>query len=172
MATLIETLIQVLDEECKVFDELLEVSQAKTQAIVANDIEKLQKVTDKEQDVLTTVTALEKKREEATTDIATVLGKDAKNSTLKDIISYLNGQAETKNRLAEVHDRLLDRVTRLSAENQHNAVLVKDQLDLIEFSLNAIRGANQAPETGSYNKGAYNTGETYAPVKGTFDSSS
>jgi hypothetical protein len=60
----------------------------------------------------------------------------------------------------------------LSEENQHNAVLVQDQLDLIDFSLNALRGINQAPETGSYNKGAYNTGETYAPIKGTFDSSS
>ncbi len=172
MATLIETLIQVLNDECDVFDRLLEISQQKTQAIVANDIDKLTKITDEEQDVLTVVTNLEKKREEATVDIATVLGKDAKNSTLKDIISYLDGQAETKNQLADVHDRLLERVERLSRENKHNGVLVQDQLDLIDFSLNALRGMNQAPETGSYNKGAYNTGETYAPIKGSFDSSS
>ena len=172
MATLIETLIQVLNEECEVFDQLLEVSANKTQAIVANDIDKLQKITDQEQDVLTVITNLENKREEATVDIATVLGKDPKNSTLKDIISYLDGQADVKNQLARVHDELLTKVKRLSEENQHNAVLVQDQLDLIDFSLNALRGMNQAPETGSYNKGAYNTGETYAPIKGSFDSSS
>ena len=172
MATLIETLIQVLNEECEVFDQLLEISSNKTQAIVANDITKLQKITDQEQDVLTVITNLENKREEATTDIATVLGKDPKNSTLKDIISYLDGQADVKNQLAKIHDDLLTKVKRLSEENNHNAVLVQDQLDLIDFSLNALRGINQAPETGSYNKGAYNTGETYAPIKGTFDSSS
>ena len=172
MATLIETLIQVLNEECEVFDQLLEISSNKTQAIVANDITKLQKITDQEQDVLTVITNLENKREEATTDIATVLGKDPKNSTLKDIISYLDGQADVKNQLAKIHDNLLTKVKRLSEENQHNAVLVQDQLDLIDFSLNALRGINQAPETGSYNNGAYNTGETYAPIKGTFDSSS
>lgn len=171
MATLIETLIQVLNEECDVFDKLLDISQVKTQAIVANDIERLTKITDEEQDILTVVTNLEKKREEATVDIATVLGKKT-DSTLKEIISYLDGQTETKNQLSDVHDRLLEKVERLARENQHNGVLVQDQLDLIDFSLNALRGMNQAPETGSYNKGAYNTGETYAPIKGTFDSSS
>ena len=172
MATLIETLIQVLNEECDVFDQLLDISKDKTQAIVANDIDKLKTITDQEQDVLTVITNLENKREEATTDIATVLGKDPKNSTLKDIISYLDGQADVKNRLARGHDDLLGKVKRLAQENQHNAVLVQDQLDLIDFSLNALRGMNQAPETGSYNRGALNSGETYAPVKGTFDSSS
>lgn len=172
MATLIETLIQVLEEECTIFDQLLGVAQDKTKAIVSNDMDMLKKVTDLEQDVLTTVTNLEKKREEATVDIATVLGKNPKGVTLKDVIGFLDGQKEIQNKLADVHDRLLAKVERLAAENQHNEVLVRDQLEMIQFNLNVLQGLNQAPETGAYNKGAYNAGETYAPVHGSFDSSS
>ena len=172
MATLIETLIQVLNEECEVFDQLLAVSQEKTRVIVANDIERLQQITDKEQDVLTTSTNLERRREEATVDIATVLGKNPKGVTLTDVIGYLEGQQEMQNRLADVHDRLLARVKQLSAENQHNAMLVNDQLEMIQYNLNVLQGMRQAPETGTYNRGAYNTGDTYAPVQGYFDSSS
>lgn len=172
MATLIETLIQVLNEECVVFDQLLAVSQEKTQAIVANDMERLQKITDQEQNVLTTITNLEHRREEAATDIATVLGKDPRGVTLTDVIGYLEGQQEIQIQLADVHDRLLARVKQLAAENQHNALLVNDQLEMIQYNLNLLQGLRQAPETGTYNKGAYNTGETYAPVQGYFDSSS
>jgi flagellar biosynthesis/type III secretory pathway chaperone len=172
MATLIETLVQVLEDECSVFDQLIAVSQEKTQVIVANDIERLKQITDQEQDVLTTIANLEKKREEATIDIATVLGKNPKGVTLKDVIGFLEGQAEAQNQLASVHDRLLERVQRLDRENQHNQVLVNDQLEMIEYNLNVIQGMRQAPETGAYNKGAYNAGETYAPVHGYFDSSS
>ncbi len=172
MATLIETLVQVLEEECKVFDQLLSVSREKTKVIVANDIEALQKITDEEQDVLTTIVNLEHKREEATTDIATVLGKEPKGATLKDIIEYLDGQRDIQSKLSMIHDDLLAKVKQLSEENKHNEILVNDQLEMIQFDLNVIRGLKQAPETGSYNKGAYNTGDTYAPVQGYFDSSS
>ena len=171
MATLIETLMQVLTEECEVFDRLLSVSSEKTRVIVANDIDALKKITDMEQDVLTTVTNLERKREEATADIAIVLGKSG-NTTLKDVIAYLEGQPETQKQLSEIHDRLRDKVQRLERENAHNAMLVNDQLEMIQFNLNVIQGMHQAPETGAYNKGAYNAGETYAPTQGYFDSSS
>lgn len=172
MATLIETLIGVLNEECDVFDQLLSVSRQKTQAIISSDMEQLKKVTDLEQDVLTTITNLENKREEATVDIATVLGKDPKGVTLKDVIGFLDGQADVQNQLADVHDRLLKKVQRLAEENQHNEVLVRDQLEMIEFNLNVIQSLDQAPQTGAYNSGAYNAGSTFAPTHGYFDSSS
>lgn len=172
MATLIETLIQVLDQECQVFDQLVDVSREKTRVIVANDIKALQEITDKEQDVLTTITNLEHDRERATKDIAVVLGKDTDKVTLRDVIQYLDGQQEIQQRLSKVHDRLQDTVKTLASINEHNATLVNDQLEMIEFNLNVLQSLNQAPETGAYNKGACMTGETYAPLHGSFDSKS
>ena len=172
MATLIETLIQVLDEEYEVYCNLIDISNEKTKVIVANDIERLQKITDQEQDILTTIANLEHKREEATKDIAMVLGKDTEGVRLRDVIGFLDGQTEVQNQLSDVHDRLRNVIKRLSEINKHNSVLVNDQLEMIQFNLNVLQGLWQAPETGTYNKGAYNTGETYAPVHGYFDSSS
>lgn len=172
MATLIETLVQTLNEECDVFDQLIKVSNEKTQVIVANDIVKLQKITDQEQNVLTKIANLEHEREIASNDIVTVLGKETKDVTLKKIISYMSDQPELQNQLAKVHDRLIIKVKRLDQMNQHNAILVNDQLDMIQFDLNVIQGIQQAPETGSYTKSAYNSGESYAPDKSYFDSKS
>ena len=172
MATLVETLIQVLNEECEVYSDLVDISNEKTQIIVANDIEKLQKITDQEQDILTTIANLEHKREEATKVIAMVLGKNTKGVKLRDVIGFMEGQPDIQEQLSDVHDRLLHVVKRLSEINKHNSVLVNDQLEMIQFNLNVLQGLWQAPETGTYNKGAYNTGETYAPVHGYFDSSS
>lgn len=172
MATLIETLVQVLNEECEVYNKLVAISDEKTQIIVANDITKLQQITDQEQDVLTTIANLENKREEATNDIAMVLGKDTKGITLRDVIGFMQGQPDVQNQLSDVHDRLLSVVKHLSEINSHNSLLVNDQLEMIQFNLNLLQGLRQAPETGTYNKGAYNTGETYAPLHGYFDSKS
>ena len=172
MATLIDNLIQVLEDEYEVYNKLITISNEKTKVIVANDVNHLKEITDQEQDILTTIANLEHKREEFSNDIAMVLGNSTDNVTLHGIIELMEGQPEIQNQLSDVHDRLLNIVKQLSEINKHNSVLVNDQLEMIEFNLNVLQGMRQAPETGTYNKGAYNTGETYAPVHGYFDSSS
>lgn len=172
MATLIDDLLQVLEQEYEVYSELITISNEKTKVIVANDVNRLKEITDQEQDILTTIANLEHKREETSKDIAVVLGSTSEEITLHGIIDLMEGQPQIQNQLSEIHDRLLSIVKQLSEINKHNSVLVNDQLEMIEFNLNVLQGMRQAPETGTYNKGAYNTGETYAPIHGYFDSSS
>ena len=52
MASLIEELIDVLEQECVIYEDLYKVSDTKTQAIVKGDIENLQKITENEQNVI------------------------------------------------------------------------------------------------------------------------
>ena len=47
MASLIENLIEELNEEYAIYEELLVVSQKKTSAIVSNDLDRLRETTDK-----------------------------------------------------------------------------------------------------------------------------
>ena len=49
MASLMENLIQVLEQESEEYEGLLSLSQKKTPIIVSSDLEKLQKITDDEQ---------------------------------------------------------------------------------------------------------------------------
>ena len=52
MASLMETLIEVLGQECDAYDELLALSQKKTQVIASANLENLQKITDDEQEAV------------------------------------------------------------------------------------------------------------------------
>ena len=122
MASLIEVLIDVLNQESEVYEGLLTVSHEKTQVIVKNDIKRLSEIVEVEQDTLTNINALEKKREEAVTDIASVLGKSTKDIRVKDIVGYLEQQPEVQKELSKAHDRIISCVGELQAVNKHNQI--------------------------------------------------
>ena len=52
------------------------------------------------------IIALEKKRTEASNDIADVLNKDVKTLTLTRLIELLSSQPKERDALASIHDRL------------------------------------------------------------------
>ena len=62
MASLMEELISTLSQEKELYLSLLPVAEEKTKAIVANDLKELQKVTDREKEMVDRVNALERKR--------------------------------------------------------------------------------------------------------------
>ena len=82
MASLMENLIEVLEQESKEYEGLLSLSQKKTTIIVGGNLEELQKITDDEQELVSRISHLEKKRTETTADIANVLNKDVKSLKL------------------------------------------------------------------------------------------
>ena len=64
MASLIEELVDTLDKEYDSYVKLLPVVKEKTGIIVADDLEALQKITEKEQTIIEEIMGLEKKREQ------------------------------------------------------------------------------------------------------------
>lgn len=168
MASLIDTLIEVMDEECEIYSNLVEVTSNKTQVIVKGDIDELQKIVEVEQAVVDQVGNLEKKRQVAVSDIAIVLGKEADGLTVADIVKLLGKQPEEQKRLSELHTRLKNIVNQLIEFNAHNKTLLEQSLEMTEFSLSLLQNANRAPETANYTRGAY-TSSTIAPNQGMFD---
>ena len=75
MASLIENLITVLNEENSEYETLLAVSMEKTDIIVRGDVNALNELVAKEQSIVERINKLEKKRIEATGDIAIVLNR-------------------------------------------------------------------------------------------------
>ena len=65
MASLMEDLIEVLNQECIAYDELLGLSSKKTPVIAAGVLEKLSQITDEEQIAVGKIQTLEKRRIEA-----------------------------------------------------------------------------------------------------------
>lgn len=157
MASLVDDLISTLEDENEVYKELMVLSESKTTVIVKGNLEELQRITEKEQQFVEVLVKLEKKRTEVVRDIALVLGKDEDSMTIRNIAGLLKGQEKEQKRLSEIHDKLKMTLDNVSRINDINKNLIETSMEMAEFDLNLYRGMYQMPETGNYNKNAYNT---------------
>lgn len=164
-----ECLIEVLEQESKEYEGLLSLSQKKTPIIVSGNLEELQKITDDEQELVSRIARLEKKRAETTADIANVLNKDVTGLKLTNLIGMLAARPEEQQRLAAVHDRLRSAVRGLQRTNEQNRELLVNALEMVEFEMNLLQASKAAPETANYTRGAYNTGDTMGVSSRGFD---
>lgn len=169
MASLMENLIDVLGKENSEYEGLLELSQKKTPVIISGNLEELQKITDDEQEMVSRIANLEKKRVEVTADIANVLNKDVKTLKLTDLIAMLSARPEEQKALIEIHDKLQTSVRGLQRVNEQNRELLNNALEMVEFEMNLLQAMKAAPETANYNRGAYNTGNTMGVTNKGFD---
>ena len=169
MASLMENLIEVLGRECDEYEGLLALSQKKTQIIGGGDLEELQKITDDEQDLVSRVSNLDKKRVEITADIANVLNKDVETMKLSNLIQMLAGRSAEQAKLAEAHDRLQAAVRELQRVNEQNRELLENALEMVEFEMNLLQAMKAAPETANYTRNAYNSGAQMGVTNGNFD---
>lgn len=169
MASLMENLIEVLEEESREYRSLLGLSMEKTPVIVSGDLEKLAKITDEEQIVVSRINQLDGKRQEVFADIANVINKDVKTLKLADLIAMLASRPKEQQELAKVHDELSSVVHEVSRVNGQNRVLIQNALEMVEFDMNMLQAMKTGPETANYNKGAYNTGAQIGLNVGGFD---
>lgn len=162
MASLIENLITQLNEEYEVYRQLLDISLEKTPAIVANDLERLKAVTDKEQLLVDVITGHENKRRQIMSDIASVLNKRVSELKVTDIVEFLEGQPEFRDPLAEINEKLAAIGRKLRDVNAHNQNLINESLSMIEYNINLLQNLNRAPETAEYSKEMFRGNAGYA----------
>ena len=169
MASLMENLIGVLQQECVEYNGLLELSDRKTPVIVAGDLENLQKITDEEQEWVGRIASLEKKRVEITADIANVLNKDVTTMKLGDLVQILSARPAEQKLLSDACEGLKEVVYRVKAVNEQNQELIQHSLELVEFDMNLLQSMRNAPQTANYNREAYTAGGTMGVASPGFD---
>ncbi len=169
MASLMEVLIDVLDQEGQEYEKLLALSIRKTPVIVSENLDELSKITDDEQIIVSRINHLDAQRTEAIGDIANVLNKDVATLKIVDLIKMLAARPEEQKALAEVFDRLQENVRNVKRVNEQNRELIEQALELVQFNMNVLQSINKAPETANYNKGAYNTGDMIGMSNKVFD---
>ena len=147
MASLIDTLIDVLGQEDAEYKKLLELSNNKTKAIVGADIERLQDID--------AINKLEQQRMENVDDICNVLNLRRTDIKLEDILEVLKKQPKEHDALAAVNAQLKQTLNELMKINENNKLLTKESLDMVEFELNIAKNAVLTPQTGNYSKNAY-----------------
>lgn len=166
MASLMENLIDVLEKESSEYEVLLELSGRKTPIIVSGNLENLQKITDEEQEAVSRVNNLDKKRMEVIADIANVLNKDVTSLKLANLIEMLEGRPAEQEALMASHDRLRASVRELKKINEQNRALLADALEMVEFEMNIFQASKTAPETANYNRNAYSAGDMIGVNRG------
>ena len=169
MASLMEDLISILEQEDSLYEDLLKLSMSKTPVLISGDLEALSRITEDEQEIVNKVNALDKKREEGMKDIANVLGKDVKTLKLTDLIEILRSRPAEQNRLAAIYDKLSDTIGQMKRTNEQNRELIESSLEMVQFDMNVLQAYKAAPETANYSRNALNSGAYMGNTKGAFD---
>ena len=169
MASLVETLVNVLDREGSLYEKLLGLSSRKTTIIIKGDLKALAEITDEEQCIISDIQSAEKERQTAMTDIANVLNMDVNSLKLTDLIQVLEKRPADQRNLAVQRDRLVavaDNVRRVNGQNQE---LLKSSIEMVQFEMNIIQASKRAPQTANYSRAADTTGECLGYTSGGFD---
>lgn len=169
MASLVETLVDVLDREGSLYEKLLGLSSRKTTIIIKGDLKALAEITDEEQCIIGDIQSAEKQRVTAMTDIANVLNMDVNSLKLTDLIQVLEKRPADQRNLAVQRDRLVavaDNVRRVNGQNQE---LLKSSIEMVQFEMNIIQASKRAPQTANYSRAADTTGECLGYTSGGFD---
>lgn len=140
MAGMISQLLEILNEQADRYEELQGLSLEKKDAVIANDIEALQKITYLENVLVSQHQKLEKKRLAVMKDIAIVLNKKEAELTLAVLIDAMQGQAEHA-ALKEAGARIRRILHELADINAHNTSLIQNALEYTDYSLNVLRSA-------------------------------
>ena len=159
MASLMDDLLDVIEQEDNHYRKLIELSTEKKDAIIKADIRRLEDITNEEQDVTSILKNLETRRSGVLSDMADVLGQDPETLTVRKMIGLLEKQPKEQKVLSELRDRLRHTLDEMSVVNEQNRVLLEQALEMVNFDLTLFKSLRQAPETANYDKNAYNTGE-------------
>ena len=159
MASLMDDLTQVLENETVEYKKLIELSDNLRKALIESDVSTVEQMTAAQEEVSNGIQSLESKRVRIMNDIAVVLNKEPEELKVSMLEETLAGQPALQERLAAVRTELKQTMDELKQINRTNQALLRQSMELLEFDLNLFRSMRQAPETANYNKSAVNTGD-------------
>ena len=159
MASMMDDLTQVLENETVEYKKLMELSEDLREALIASDVPSVERLTAEQEEVSNRIQSLESKRARVMNDIAVVLNKKPEELKVSMLEETLAGQPALQERLAAVRIELKQTMDELKRINHTNQTLIRQSMELLEFDLNLFRSMRQAPETANYNRSAVNTGD-------------
>lgn len=167
MASLIDSLINIMDDENRQYMALLDLSNDKTAAIVKGDVEQLQEIFGREQRLIDILSRLETEREACVADICKILHLSPSEVKVKELVRLLEKKPKEHDALEKSYLNLKSTVKQLTDVNDNNKQLLEQSMDMIEFEINLAKNASMAPQTANYGRGAYEERTTLG--SGSFD---
>ncbi len=147
MATIIDELIQVIEEQIVLYKDIYAISSEKKNIIINNDLETLQKMNTVENSIVNQVSRLEKKRVGIVSDICMVLGIAESEFTLTKLSEKLTTE-DNKADILKLRDEIRSIMDNIKQVNDLNNQLIKNSLEYIDFSINIMRSVGDNMSTG------------------------
>ncbi|MET3697655.1 FlgN protein [Bacillus oleivorans] len=122
-----------LEKMLQLHEELLALSQQKTEAVKKGDMENLQQILKQEQKLILELDRAEKERQAASQTIVPLV----ENPALEDCLPYLSH--EQQDRLSNLKERLKAVIAQIEIQNNLNYELIQQSLQFIHVSLNLFR---------------------------------
>ena len=123
MASLIDLLIDDLNNEDTGYNKLLDLSNDKTSAIVKGDVDELQKIFLQEQKLIEELETVEQKRQEDVKEICSILRLPYEEIRVEHIVQILEKKPKEHDALEEVYLRLKRTLNQLTTVNDNNKLL-------------------------------------------------
>lgn len=142
-----EELEAVLTQQLKTLIDLKDITEEKTQVLIDEDLETLERITRVEQELINRVGTLEVERER----LLDSWGLKT-NTSLSIIISNL--PEDEKEDIGKLGEELYKIIEIIDEKNKLNSQLLADNIDWVEFNLNLLTSV-QTPST-YYSKGEGN----------------
>lgn len=153
----INALLHVLNEELKIYNELLSLSRNKTDIIIKGKVTELDTMVKREQELIVELGGLESQREAAVDKIAQQLNINPSEITMSELVNRLEPVQAQELRKYQLN--LTGILGELKELNDTNSKLIKNSLEFINFSINIMAGA---PDTGNNYGG---NGQVHDPGK-------
>lgn len=148
----IQALIAVLAAEAELFTAYVDLLDQQRDAIVANDIERLNQVTEQQRERLATSRILDTRREALVTALKaqSAITGDVTISTLLEVVSDEDGR-----RLSQLRDTICDLNESIDESGQRNAFLIEKSRAVIAETLKLFnRVGAQSSQGAAYTAGA------------------
>ncbi len=145
MASLIEDLLNILQEQLNNLQDLLGLSEEKKDVIIQNNLEQLQFINGLENTLISRNNKFEKSIAQLTADIAMVLNLNQNDINFTALSAALN--SPEKEQMAELTDRMTLVANKLKEVNEQNRVLIDHSLDYINFTVNLYSSASEQEPT-------------------------
>ena len=132
MASLMNELLEVLENEEAGYRELVEASTRKKEVIIKADIRALEEITAEEQEIAGKIKNIENKRISIMEDIANVLNRKPEDLTVDALLEILANQPKEQEQLAKIRLQLKDTLTEMKNINEQNQTLVNQAMELVD----------------------------------------
>ncbi|MDN5352591.1 MAG: hypothetical protein PWQ12_1512 [Clostridiales bacterium] len=151
MTKSVAQLVQTLEKESEIYREVLDISAKKREAIRAQRVEEIEKLTNYEQGLVVTLFKLEELRGKVVDVIMNEFDIDSVEN-VTELTQYMS--ADERASVMDAKNKLLVLVKNAVDENKFTSRLLEEKLNLISVNIELLTQVSD--DSGTYDKGANN----------------